>query len=318
VAQTLPGADPRWRTHGLNNGRIFRLTYLGVSKLPRAITYGIGHIGTWIAYRSMPAATAAVEDNLRVVFPDASSRELSRLALATYRNYARDIIDFMRSLAMSPEQVQRLFVTSGIDGFYQARDRGLGTLIVTGHFGNWELGGVLMRHLNLPLDVVTMPEVDEQVNEMRRDFRQSLGIGTIEVRQSLDTALQIRSRLSANRSVAMLMDRHVDRDRIEVSLLGRRAYFLRTPALLAYLTGAPIIPCFIVRRADGRFDMRVESAIDVARTQDRQVAVRDAAQRFADVLGRHILAKPECWYQFYSYWKTQHDTALEEDRALAR
>jgi lauroyl/myristoyl acyltransferase len=307
----MVGPDPRWRTHGLNNGRIFRLTYLGVSRLPRAVTYSIGHIGTWIAHRSLPAATAAIEDNLRAVFPDASPRELSRLALATYRNYARDVIDFMRSLEMPREQVHQLFVTSGIEAFYAARDRGLGTLIVTGHFGNWELGGVLMRHLDLPLDVVAMQEADAQVNQMRRDFRQSLGIGTIEVRQALDTALQIRSRLAANRSVAMLMDRHFDRDRTEVTLLGRRAYFLRTPALLAYLTGAPVMPCFIVRRPDGRFDMRIETPIEVDPGVDRQSAVRQVAQRFADLLGAHILARPECWYQFYPYWSAQEDTARQ-------
>ncbi len=85
-----------------------------------------------------------------------------------------------------------------------------------------------------------MQEKSETVNRMRHDFRERMGVDTLEVRQSMDTALQIRRRLADNRIVAMLMDRHVDRDRVAVTFFGRRAFFLRTPALLGYLTGAPL------------------------------------------------------------------------------
>ena len=53
-----------------------------------------------------------------------------------------------------------------------------------------------------------MAEANADVNQIRREIRDSLGVDTIEVRQSLDTALQIRRRLADNRIVAMLMDRH--------------------------------------------------------------------------------------------------------------
>ena len=52
------------------------------------------------------------------------------------------------------------------------------------------------------------------VNRLRREIRDRLGVDTIEVRKSLDTALQIRRRLADNRIVAMLMDRHLGRDRV--------------------------------------------------------------------------------------------------------
>lgn len=305
------GPDSRWRTHGLNNGRIFSWTYRGVSSLPRSVTYAIGHAATSIAHRRMHAATAALIDNLRVVVPGASERELSRLALATYRSYARDVIDFIRSLSMTPRELDRFFSTSGMERFLAVRAAGRGALIVTGHFGNWEAGAVLMRHLGYPLDVVVMQEHDPQVNELRRQIRERMGVGTIEVRQSVDTALQIRRRLAENRGVAMLMDRHVDRDRVKVTLFGRDAYFLRTPALLASMSGVPLMPCFLVRTPSGGCQAVLEDPIEVPRTDNREAAVQHAAQRFAHVLERHVRARPECWYQFYSYWAAQDDAARE-------
>jgi KDO2-lipid IV(A) lauroyltransferase len=303
-----PGPDPRWLTHGLNNGWFFTLSYRLVLALPRVISYGLADIGTWIAWRTMRDTTHAIEDNLRAVVPDAPPRELSRLALATYRSYARDVADFMRGVSAPPGETEAMFTPHGIDTIYRVREQGRGALIVTGHFGNWELGGLLMRSLGLPLDVVAMPEADEQVNRMRHAFRQQMGIETIEVRQSLDTALQIRQRLAQNRSVAILMDRHVDRDRVEVQFFGRRAYFLRTPVLLSYLTGAPIVPCFIIRKGSGRFDVIAEEAIDVDHALPRDQGVQQVAQRFAAVLEQHIRRRPECWYQFYPYWQAQTES----------
>src|SRR4029077_2767344 len=130
--------------------------------------------------------------------------------------------------------------------------RGQGAILVTGHYGHWEIGSVIMRHvLHLRLTMVAMAEATPEVNRIRHAIREDLGVDTIEVRQSFDTALQIRRRLAENSIVAMLMDRHLGRDRVEVTLLGRRAWFLRTPALMGYLTGAPLVPCFI-ERVEGR------------------------------------------------------------------
>src|SRR5579864_5234437 len=90
----------RWHAGALNNGLIFGATYHLVTRLPRAASYAIGHGGTWLAYHLMRGGTRAIIDNLRVVCGEATGRELERLALLTYRSYARDTIDFIRSLVM--------------------------------------------------------------------------------------------------------------------------------------------------------------------------------------------------------------------------
>src|SRR5713226_10369103 len=96
----------RWHAGALNNGLIFGATYHGVTRLPRACSYGIGHAGTWLAYQLMREGTRAIVENLRVVRPGASERELRRLALLTYRSYGRDTIDFIRSLSLDRSQFE--------------------------------------------------------------------------------------------------------------------------------------------------------------------------------------------------------------------
>ena len=65
---------------------------------------------------------------------------------------------------------------------------------------------------------------------------------------------QIRRELGARtRSSAMLIDRHYGRDRVGVTLFGRRAWFLRLPFVMGHATGAPIMPCTVERKLAGAF-----------------------------------------------------------------
>jgi KDO2-lipid IV(A) lauroyltransferase len=301
--------QPRgWTHHGLNSGLIFRWTCKGVSRFPAALSYGIGHVGTWLAWRTMPQTRAAVADNLSAIFPDESRRQLERRALSTIRAYANDVIDFIRAIEAPQDELTLLADVVERDGqlFRELLAAGRGVILVTGHYGNWEMGGVLTRRLfNLPLTVVTMPEVSPEVDRLRRSIRQRLGVESIEVRRSLDTPLRIARELRENRIVAMLMDRHLDRDRVDVSFLGRSAAFLRTPALMGYLTGSPLVPCFIERLAPGRFRLRPGTPIVVARDRPREEAIQTAAQQFADQLSARIRRHPQFWYQFYRYWESQ-------------
>jgi lauroyl/myristoyl acyltransferase len=303
----------RWTLHGLNNGAIFRATRRGVSVLPRWVSYSIGHGGTWLAWRLMGSTRRAVAGNLRPLFPDESERQLERRALQTLRAYARDVIDFLRALDVPPAAAAQLFSYPSDDGrrMNELLAQGKGVILITGHFGNWEIGSVFLRRLfGLPLTIVAMAEADDEVNRIRREIRDALDVDTIEVGRAFDTALQIRKRLSENRMVAMLVDRHVGPDRVEVSLLGRQTWFLRSPALMAYLTGAPIVPCFITRMGPGRFRVEMGQPIPVPPDARRDAAVQHVAQSFADQLAARIRIAPQHWYHFYPYWQAPETDEL--------
>jgi lauroyl/myristoyl acyltransferase len=303
-------APRRWTLHGLNNGLIFSATYRGVRTLPRAISYAIGHVGTWIAWRTMTSTRAAIADNLAAVFPHEERASLERRALLTLRSYARDVIDFVRALGHLDRNPAQVFETvdEHLRLFARLLDRGKGVILVTGHYGNWEIGSMLIGAvLDLPLTIVAMTEADPTVNRIRLEVRGLMGAETIEVRQSLDTALQIRKCLAANRIVAMLIDRHYGKDRIPVTLFGRPAWFLRTPFLMAQVSGAPILPCSVERVGSGRFRAFPGEPVFIATDVPRDEALKRAAQQVAAAIEERVRAHPEYWYHFYRYWDAQRD-----------
>jgi KDO2-lipid IV(A) lauroyltransferase len=256
----------------------------------------------------MREGTRALVDNLRVVRPEATAAELQDLALLTYRSYARDTIDFIRSLEMSKTQFEPLMASFDARRIDALLAGGRGIILVGGHFGNWELGGVALRTLHAyRLSVVGKAEASAAVGGIRRKMRDGLGIETIEIGQMLDTALRIRRVLGANGLVAMLLDRHLGRDRVDVRFFGRPAGFLRTPAMIGYLSGAPLLPAFMTRQPDGRFIGALGDPIVVDPGKPTEEAVALATQAFATQLEARIRATPQFWYQFYSYWGAQSD-----------
>jgi len=308
VVDRRDSVPSRWTLHGLNNGTIFRATYRGVGALPPWASHFLGRATTWLAWRLLPDTRAAIADNLRALFPGESQTTLERRARIMLRAYADDVVDFIRALQASEEELRTLFeyLPSEAEPFFRELDKGRGMIIVSGHYGNWEAGGIFLRRITgLPVAVVAMPEPDPEVDRVRQEIRQLIGVDTIHVGQSLDTALQIRRRIEQNGIVAFLMDRPIGRDRVEVDFLGRRAFFLRTPVLMAFMTGAPLMPCFTERAGDSRFVARAGEPIIVRRDRPRDEAIQAAAQAFADQLAARVAAHPQYWYHFYRYW--EHD-----------
>ncbi len=305
-------SEVRWHAGALNNGPIFRATLQLVTRLPRSCSYAIGYAGTWLAYRLMREGTHAVIENLRVVRPDANERELKRLALLTYRSYARDTIDFVRSLRMGRTAVRSMMADLDSRCFNELLAQRRGVLVVGGHFGNWELAGVALRLIQgISLTVVGKAEASPAVGEIRRRMRMSFGIETLEIGQMMETALRIRRLLAANGVVAMLIDRHLGRDRVDVTFFGRPTAFLRTPAMIAYISGAPLLPGFMIRQSNGRFVAALGEPIIVDSTKPTDQAVATATQAFATQLEHHIRLHPHLWYQFYAYWRTDHDSGID-------
>lgn len=298
----------RWVTHRLNGAFIVGGSYLGSRYAPLPLSWPVAHGGAFLVSRFMASVRDALVDNLRAVFPHETEAQLRQRAYRTCHTYTDDWMDFMRSLSWSREKVLDRFSYERADRLTDALALGRGAILVTGHYGNWEAGSVLMKALGVPLTVVAMPEADPTVNWLRHRVRREVGADTVEVRQSLDTALQIRRRLNEGRAVAMLIDRHHGRDRVPVTMFGRRTHFLTAPVLLAQLTGAPLVPMFLVREGRGRFRATPQDPVVVDRTGDRDREAQRAAQQIATLLEAQIQSRPECWYQFHRYW---HDEPTE-------
>jgi len=295
-----PRGRKKWVSHGLSNRVVYGGLHYGARWLPMAVLNGINLVGNGLAVTFLSGTKAGIRDNFRMAL-GVSEPEAEKLARRQFFEYGRHTIDVwkLRSEALVP-RVTTLAEDARM--LERVRHNGRGFLLVTGHVGNWEMGAVTLRAHGLVPAVVGQPELDENVQEMRQNLRERLGVESIDIGSSMSTAFRVRKAVGNGRAVALLVDRAYPEDEVIVPFFGRPTPFLRSPALLARFCGCEILPGFFLRHSDGSyFNVWGEPLSADPRLSPDEDAARVMSRVAAD-LERVIRLHPTQWFNFYRFW----------------
>ena len=297
-----PRARRKWVAHGLSNRIVYGGLHYGARWLPLFILKAISTVGNSIAVTVLRSTRRGMAENFERARIGANG-DADRYARRVFFEYGRATIDVwrLRSEAFTPD------ITTFEDDarvLAESRRGGRGFLLVTGHVGNWEMGAVTLRRHGLVPAVVGQPELDANVQEMRLELRERLGVESIDIGSSMGTAFRVRSAVDRGRAVALLVDRAYPEDQVVVPFFGRPTPFLRSPALLARFCDCDLLPGFFLRNPDGSYrnvwgsPLRADPSLS-----PEQDAVRMMSRVAADLEGV-VRANPTQWFNFYSYWGT--------------
>jgi KDO2-lipid IV(A) lauroyltransferase len=244
--------------------------------------------------------------NLKRVFGEVvSEAEIARLAAAHYGHLWRLVGEFIRFRWLSAAQKMALVRVEGVDNFIAARDQGKGVLILTGHFGNWEVsttsGIALFPDLRGKFHFVRRPIKPAWLDRrVTRRFEQA-GFGVFSKRDSLDAMLECLARGDA---VVLPFDQHAGPpDGIEVDFLGHGAWTFKSLAIIALSTGAPVLPASSWRESDGRHVLRFEAPFAPIEHDSTTEAIRLNTRAYNAALEKLVVRHPEQWYWVHRRWK---------------
>jgi len=245
-----------------------------------------------------------VYGSLRTAFGNLTDREIRRLYSRVVMHFAQMFMEVPHILRLNSMNFDRYVVLDHEERLLTALDRGRGALVLTGHFGNWEMMSAAMS-LKLPgrTAVVARPLDYEPAERLLRRLRTRFGTEVIPKNMGLRRMLRA---LHENRAVGVLLDQNVDwYDGVFVPFLGREACTNKGLALVALKTGAPVIPVFSVRQPDGRLRVLFGEEVPVIRSGDRTVDVEENTARFTRVIESYIRRYPDHWFWFHRRWKTR-------------
>jgi KDO2-lipid IV(A) lauroyltransferase len=272
-----------------------------------------GDIGEWIGalgYRPLGVRRAVVERQVRAAFPGLGELEVRRIARASYESLGRTTIETALLPAYSREQVLGMFErVDGWDVVERGMAHGKGILFVSGHLGNWELGGSLVAARGVPLEAVTRrmqnPLFDRYITETRR----RIGMSVIH---DADAVKRVPRAMRENHAVAFLVDQGaVGLASTWVPFFGRYAKTPRGPAVFALRLDSPVVFGAALRQPSGRYVMHFEE-VRVERTGDREADVDAIVAAYTNTLERWIRRAPEQYFWHHRRWKHQRpDTPPE-------
>jgi len=284
---------PKPFRHVLAAPWFYRLGFAAARTVPVPVLYGIAD-GLGVAtYLTNGRLVAAVRANLTRAFPQASERERSRLIRRILRNYVRYLVDYGRFRWTRRAGFEALIpALEGGDHLQGALDAGRGVILVTGHVGNWELGGTFFGQSGVKVHVVTLPDGHRQIDAIRERYRGRHAISTIVLDGSPFASLEMMAALRRAEMVAMLVDRWGNADGIASPFFGGTHHLPRGPFVLSRTTGAPILPAFVVRHG-ASYRGIVEPAFVVEGND-----LAPYAARISGALECVIRRYPDQWYNF--------------------
>ena len=192
-----------------------------------------------------------------------------------------------------------------VEIFAEALAQKKGVIVLTGHFGSWEVSTVA--------GLSQYPQVRGQIYFVRRPLKsrwadawvtrrfQRAGFGVLPKRGGLDAILEV---LEAGHTVVFPFDQHAGgRDAIKVDFFGHPAGTLRSLAVLALSTGASVVPAATWRAPNGRHVLRFEKPLALLDHEDTNEAIRLNTQSYNRALERLVLRHPEQWFWVHRRWK---------------
>ena len=261
--------------------------------------------------RTLAVRRGVAESNLARAFPERSATERGAILAGHYRELGRVVMEYARLPELARAEGDEFVAgASGLEHLERAHTAGRGMILLTGHFGNFELLGAWLGR-TYPVDFVVQPFSNPLATAELARLRERAGVGQIPRGAALRRVFEA---LRANRCVAMLADQDARRSGVFVPFFGIPSSTPVGPAELALRTGAPIVMGFDRRRADGRHELIVEAPIELPDRRSPDAAVRVTAAHAAR-LEQRIRANPELWFWLHRRWKTSPPALRPERRS---
>jgi lauroyl/myristoyl acyltransferase len=288
---------------------LYRLTLLSqwlARVLPRPLRWWLGGTITQGVYWIWREKRIATQKNMSVVLDlpmtDPRVRRVARLSWRNYGHYVADLFDIPNH---PKEYYHALFDRppftgkEAIDQVEKALQIGHGVLVITGHYGSWDLAGALVAE-RITINILAEALPDKKLNELFQTQRQALGINIIMIEESLRVMLRV---LREGGTLATPIDRPVTKEEgIPVKFFGRIAYVPRGVGALAVKTGAAILPGFAWYDGSQGVFARAFDPVVIEPTGDTNADIIRATQVMFDALEQMVRYDPTQWYLFRQFW----------------
>jgi KDO2-lipid IV(A) lauroyltransferase len=283
---------------------VVRMVVCVLQALPRGGGEAFAHMLAWLAYRLDRRHRLVADENLKHAFAELNPASRDALVRKVYSHFCRLLVEIVmiprkfhpnnwRHYAELPQGRQL------VDSLLSGRP----LLIVTGHFGNWEMGGYALGLLGFRTYAIARPIDNPHLDRFLRRFRERTGQTLITKRGAFDQVQQV---LGQGGVIATLADQDAGQRGAYVDFFGRPASTHKGIALLALEQQAQLVVLGTMRIAEpDRYAVVVSDVIDPRDYANRPDAVRALTQRYTSALERIVRRAPDQYFWLHRRWKHQ-------------
>lgn len=244
---------------------------------------------------------AVTRDNLVRAFPEKDHRWIESVCTESYQNLGITLAELLAFGSIDNRQVRQLVHYENLDLIENAHAAGKGVILLSAHYGNWELlAYALPLFTSTPVSVIVKPQNNPYADTWLNAIRSRSGNRLIPMGQAAREIVQI---LRKGEAIALLADQNASpKSDIFLPLFGRPVPVYKAPAALALRFGSAIIMGFADRQEDGSYRVALQEipADDLDNTPD---GIKELTRRHLALLERTVRRRPGLWVWQHKRWK---------------
>ncbi|HFD13936.1 MAG TPA: lipid A biosynthesis acyltransferase [Epsilonproteobacteria bacterium] len=226
---------------------------------------------------------------------------------ATYLNLLFVLVDFVKNQGISKEKLLQKVTFHNTEAIEEALQKEQKIILVTAHYGNWELLPLSLAAQYGPLTGVgrklDSSVMDSILNKNRKQFN-------IEMLEKKGAMREMISVLKNNRMLGLLVDQNTsENEGILVDFFGKPVRHTPAASILARRFDAVILPAFITSDSSSQYEVTFYDPIYTEKTDDKDKDILESVQKQAKITEEIIRAKPEEWFWLHKRWKNQFEEA---------
>jgi KDO2-lipid IV(A) lauroyltransferase len=276
---------------------LFAWKVIGI--LPEKTAYQLANFVSDQILRKNGKGIQRLRSNYKRVVPSISNSALEALTKEGMRSYLRYWFDTFRLNKWSKSRIIETTFVVRENLLRDPIETKKGCIIALPHAGNWDHAAAYFCSTGIPITAVVEKLKPEAIFKKFLAYRESIGIEAISHKEKSIPILM--ERLNQGKLVALVADRDMSRNGIEVNFLGGIAKMPAGPAILAIKTGSPLVTAYI-RYLDKGIEITFDETIKLPVTGSEEEQIKIVTQSMADNFAKRIKDSPVDWHMLQRIW----------------
>jgi predicted LPLAT superfamily acyltransferase len=181
---------------------------------------------------------------------------------------------------------------------------GKGGILLSGHVGNWEAAGHLLKRLNTRINVVMFDGEHQQIKEYLERVTGGHKLNIILIKEDISHVYAMGEALQKNELICLHADRFLQGNKTKLSpLLGEDAQFPVGPFLLAASFRVPVSIVFAFKETKSHYHFFGSPILTRNEDESKDDFISRLTSTFVQDLEQKIKMYPEQWFNYYNFWQ---------------
>ncbi len=235
-----------------------------------------------------------LNNNLNLFSKNISEHSKKKIEKNMWRNYGMTFIEYM---FLNYFKKQNSHIDIKGEEILYLKENNKPVIFVSGHFANFELMSMEIVKKNIKLATIYRPLNNIFLNPLMEYLRRKY-VCKNQIKKGINGVRDAIQYIKDNYSIALMIDQRVSEGE-KINFFGKPAHTTTLPAQLSKKYNLDIIPVYIERINEGKFQIEFQNIIKPENFKDKI----ELSEKLNKVLEKMIERNPGQWIWTHNRWK---------------